>query len=65
MSVTLDGRLKGEHRSKVSYVAVLDRKDKSDDFNKFNARVGEYQRQSFEWLAIDLTNQLIASIPGA
>lgn len=65
MSVALDGRLQGEHHASVSYVAVLDRNDKSDDFNKFNARVGEYQRQAYEWLAIDLTNKLIAAIQAA
>lgn len=62
MSVSLDGRLQGEHRATVQYTAVLDRNDKTDDFNKFNARVSEYQRQAQEWLAVDLTNQLIASL---
>ncbi|MBL9103397.1 MAG: hypothetical protein JNL82_20795 [Myxococcales bacterium] len=65
MSVSFDGRLQGEHKSTTSYVAVYDRNDKSDDFNRFNARVGDYVRQSFEWLAIDLTNKLIATLPAA
>lgn len=62
MNVSLDGRLQGEHRAEVEYVAVLDRNDKNDDFNKFTARVADYQRQAQEWLAVELTNQLITSL---
>lgn len=65
MSVSLDGRLQGEHRAQVQYTAVLDRNDKTDDFAKFTARVSDYQRQAQEWLAVDLTNQLIGNLQAA
>lgn len=41
---------------------MLDRNDKNDDFNKFTARVADYQRQAQEWIAVELTNQLITSL---
>jgi len=62
MTVSLDGRLKGEHHSAVSYVAAHDRNDETDSFESFNARVAEYSAKAYEWLAVDLTNQLVASL---
>jgi hypothetical protein len=62
MSVLVDGRLSSEHHSSVNYVAAYDRNDAHDSFELFNQRVGDYNRRAFEWLATDLTNQLIASL---
>jgi hypothetical protein len=63
IAVFVDGRLQSEQQSKVGYTLFRERESETETFEQFNQRVADAQQSAFEFLAVDLTNKLIASLP--
>jgi hypothetical protein len=63
IAVFVDGRLQSEHHSEAGYTLFRERESETETFDQFNRRVADAQQHAFEFLAVDLTNKLIASLP--
>jgi len=63
IAVFVDGRLQSEHHSEVGYMLFRERESESETFAQFTRRVADAQQSAFAFLAVDLTNKLIASLP--